>query len=587
MGAGRSRLAGSVVLCGLSLSLGWGIRGNFGHAYGAMIPGALAALAAVVVSGREDWWRRAGYFALFGALGWSFGGTISYMQVIAYTHSGHWPSQLYGFACLCVIGFLWGALGGAGTALPACLDRERLTSLFAPTLAVFAAWFVQDLVVPRVVVTEPVKHPAALAAETWSLLAQAPRAQPLGAGPAAYLLAAAELPTPTVMLSPSQARHHNPLYWYDSSWLDALVALAAVALLAAVRGRVCWGTRLVLYLAGGWLLGFLAMVWLVDRGINFRMTPPRGDNWAGSLGMTAGAFVFLLRNGLASVARTALVAGLFGGAGFAAATFLKLAEVKYVPLALGGMFGKGTWETNWHSILEQTYGLFNGIGIGIAMYALGDQAPPIGKEPRVRRWTEVVAVGFVLLLVTYVNLVKNVSNWIDHKAIPERLYGIPSGVWFDAAYAALAIAVLGLLAYHLRQPLAVVPTHPLGQVQLLYLVLLWWVVVGNLMHAVPPFGAQRLVTEGVIHLNAVCCTVLVLVWPARLPQRIPEGKPVTGRSLVDLVGIGLLALLAVTAVAFLGTRAIHGNRFAGYAGKQTRFGPDALPPRPQMGQPHP
>src|SRR6266850_8437034 len=110
-------------LCvGLSLSIGWGIRGNFGHEYGAMIPGALATLAAVLLSGRQDWMERCGSFAFFGALGWSFGGSMSYMQVIAYTHSGHSPSVLYGFACLFILGFAWGALGGAGTALPACLD---------------------------------------------------------------------------------------------------------------------------------------------------------------------------------------------------------------------------------------------------------------------------------------------------------------------------------------------------------------------------------------------------------------------------------------------------------------------------------
>src|SRR5213080_3942567 len=96
-----------ILFVGLSLSLGWGIRGNFGHEYGAMIPGALAGIAAALLSGREDWWRRVAYFGLFGALGWSFGGSISYMHVIAYTHSGHLPSQVYGFACLFVIGFLW------------------------------------------------------------------------------------------------------------------------------------------------------------------------------------------------------------------------------------------------------------------------------------------------------------------------------------------------------------------------------------------------------------------------------------------------------------------------------------------------
>src|SRR6201984_1924574 len=96
-----------ILLVGLSLSIGWGIRGNFGHEYGAMVPGALAAMAAVLLSAREGWGRRVVCFAFFGAVGWSFGGSMSYMQVIAYTHSGHSGSVLYGFACLFVIGFLW------------------------------------------------------------------------------------------------------------------------------------------------------------------------------------------------------------------------------------------------------------------------------------------------------------------------------------------------------------------------------------------------------------------------------------------------------------------------------------------------
>src|SRR5436190_2964460 len=134
------------LLIALALSIGWGIRGNFGHEYGAMLPGALAALTAALLSGRSDWHRRSAFFAFFGALGWSFGGSISYMQVIGYTHSGHSASVLYGFACLFVIGFLWAAIGGAGAALPAFLTRERLTEFFAPLTAVFAGWTVQDIV---------------------------------------------------------------------------------------------------------------------------------------------------------------------------------------------------------------------------------------------------------------------------------------------------------------------------------------------------------------------------------------------------------------------------------------------------------
>ncbi len=104
-------------------------------------------MAAVLLSGRDDWRRRIAYFAMFGALGWSFGGSMSYMQVVAYTHSGDSASVLYGFACLYVIGFLWAALGGAGTALAAVVDHSFIDALFAPMGAVFGLWWLQGVAV--------------------------------------------------------------------------------------------------------------------------------------------------------------------------------------------------------------------------------------------------------------------------------------------------------------------------------------------------------------------------------------------------------------------------------------------------------
>ena len=205
------------LLTGLSLSIGWGIRGNFGHEYGAMIPGALAAMAAVLLSGREDWWRRIAYFAFFGALGWSFGGSMSYMQVIAYTHSGHSGSVFYGFACL-----------------------------------------------------------------------------------------------------------------------------------------------------------------------------------------------------------------------------------------------------------------------------------------------------FAIVGVTYLNLRKNPAEWVRLKAVPETLYGLSAETWFNLAYLAMAIAIIWTLTRHLKSPLPLVPVNWLGKGQLLYLIFLWWMVVGNFDRAQVSFTPQRLVTEGVIHFNAGLCTVMLL-----------------------------------------------------------------------------
>src|SRR5262249_27458842 len=145
------------------------------------------------------------------------------MQVIGYTHSGHSPSQLYGFASLFLIGFLWAAMGGAGTALPAVLDRQRLTAFFAPLIAVFAAWLLQD------------------GFERWLVTVD------------------------------SAYRQESPLYWYDSDWLAAATAIVAVLALAVVRRRLDEASKLILHMAVGWWVAFVLLVPV----LGLRMTPPR------------------------------------------------------------------------------------------------------------------------------------------------------------------------------------------------------------------------------------------------------------------------------------------------------------------------
>jgi hypothetical protein len=105
---------------------------------------------------------------------------MSYGQVLGYTHSGHSLSVVYGFASLFVIGFLWAAIGGAGTALPAVLDRARLAQFSLPLTVIFAAWWLQDLF------------------EEW-----------------------------LVNVNPDY-RQVSPLYWKDTDWLGVLVAIVAV-----------------------------------------------------------------------------------------------------------------------------------------------------------------------------------------------------------------------------------------------------------------------------------------------------------------------------------------------------------------------
>lgn len=515
----------SVLCVGLALSIGWGIRGNYGHEYGAMIPGALASMAAVLLAGREDWHRRIAYFGFFGALGWSFGGSISYMQVIGYCHSAHSGSVLYGFACLYLIGFLWAALGGAGAALPAFLDRPRLTGFFVPLAVLFAAWTLQD----------------------WVVTAWFP--------------------------DDSDYRHRNPLYWFDTDWLAAAVAILSILGLAAVRRRIDFASSLILHLAVGWWAGFLILVNL----LGWRMTPPRGDNWAGCVGMVLALFVFLQRRGLAGVTFVSLVTGFVGGFGFATGNLLKLAGV-----ATG-------WQTNWHSVLEQTYGFINGIGLALALFWIARFAPPVSDEPRIRRGTGACAAFFVLVVISYLNLAKNPARWVDAKAVPEVLYGLSAMTWFNLAYAALAVLTAAVLLRHARKPLPLFSGGPQANGQWLCLLLLWCMVLGNFERAVVSFAPARLVTEGVIFLNAVLCTAGVLL-AAPAPGPEPAGHAARFRPPIRKAVLAGLALMLVSVLAdWGGKHALFGNSFAGHAGRHVRFGPDATATtaKPGPGAPHP
>jgi hypothetical protein len=375
-----------------------------------------------------------------------------------------------------------------------------------------------------------------------------------------------------VAIEPWLRARGSELNWFDTDWLAALLAVIGALLVALWRRGIDRASALVLHLAVGWWVGFGLLV----LGLGLRMTPPRGDNWAGCLGMTAGALAYCLRSGLPEVARAALVSGFIGGIGFAAASMLKLVEVT------------SGYNTNWHSILEQTTGLCSGIGIAVAMRGLAartalrslpaDGANGEGDALPGSRRAGPLAVGFVLLGIPYLNLRKNVADWTRAKSVPEFMYGVPAWVWFDLAALVTAVGLTVLLVRHVRRPLAVVPSTPLGQGQALYVLLLAIMVIGNFERALVGFAAQRLVTEGVVHVNAVICAVILLIAPAggESADRVMAAQ-VSPRAAGwrRLVLVGTAAALATIVLDWAIVRAIYGDRFAGHAGLHIRFGPNA------------
>ena len=118
-------------------------------------------------------------------------------------------------------------------------------------------------------------------------------------------------------------------------------------------------------MAAGWWAGFAILV----LGLDLHMTPPRGDNWAGCLGMTIAVLGYCRWIGLGEVARAGLVCGFLGGIGFAAASMLKLVEVT------------SGWRPTGTASSSRRPGLFNGIALAVAMASLSRWNPP-GRERR-------------------------------------------------------------------------------------------------------------------------------------------------------------------------------------------------------------
>ena len=133
-----------IVLSGLAMSVGWGFRGDYGHEAGAMVPGALLGLAICLSSGRPDWWSRSIIMAFCGAVGWAFGGQMSYGQITGYTASSSLADVAYGYGCLFVIGGLWAGTGSAILALSVTQSRSYLESFAGPLIALWLVWFAMD-----------------------------------------------------------------------------------------------------------------------------------------------------------------------------------------------------------------------------------------------------------------------------------------------------------------------------------------------------------------------------------------------------------------------------------------------------------
>src|SRR5262249_7601282 len=137
--------------------------------------------------------NRVAYCALFGGLGWGFGGAILDMFPISFAGSGQWETMLYGYYTLFFEGGLWAGVGAARLVLPLGMDRDRLTRFMKPFLLVLAAMIINQLTI-------------------------------------AYVANFFDIVAAKASREGVLERHKGPLYWFDTDWMSALWALIGVCL---------------------------------------------------------------------------------------------------------------------------------------------------------------------------------------------------------------------------------------------------------------------------------------------------------------------------------------------------------------------
>jgi len=440
-----------LLLAGLSMGYGWGWRGDYGHELGAALPGALVAMAVCLAAGRRDWWDRCLVLGLFGAFGWAFGGSQSYGVVLGYTLHAKFWGVAYGFACLFLIAALWGAIGGGFLGLALSRSRRELNGFIGPWILIAVVWAAFRL------------NGVTAWSEDWA-----------------------------------------PFRMYDVDWLAALSALVVAGAYASIRQSN--EAKLLALMALGWWVGFV----LLTLALGLRMTPPRSDNWAGILGVAVVVWGYLTVNRERAARVVLAYGGLFGGLGFCiGALFLSL------QIAYG-------WPISGWRLMEQFFGLVMGLGTGIAVLKLAAHEVAQPEEGDASPGS----LNAVALLVLFpgilgLNFRNNIQGWLKYgenrpdPILAERTLGVPTLAWF------ILVGVLGTLLLgwafrrHRRAPLPVVPGHPLGRGQLVFLVFLWLSVAAAFSQKVPWLaGPGAFFSQFTFGILALACTFVVLSVPS-------------------------------------------------------------------------
>ncbi|MHC4519724.1 MAG: DUF2339 domain-containing protein, partial [Planctomycetota bacterium] len=411
----------------------------------------------------------------------------------------------YGYASLFLIGGLWAGIGSGLLAMSVTQPRSYLERFAGPLVALWVVWFALD----GSGYTEQL-------AERW--------------------------------------------YLHDTDWLAALSALCVAGFCALVFPCSRPACALIAILAGGWWAGYL----LLTAAFGLHMTPPRSDNWSGCVGLFVALLIYLRTRNDRAALRLAAFGFLVGGVGFVAGDFVNmLGRAQWGPIgSIEALRGLDYWK--W---MEQLFGLIMGLGVGAAFLGrLRRKLVPPAEDQTAGHLNTVAAV-FLLIVMMWSNLYKNVRTWARNEDIPAQFFVIDARWWFLFVGLLLTAAIVLAVIRHRRGGLELVPTAPLGRAQLLFLFILWVAIMGAFAQALP-----RMAHKGIFFVHTTfwvtgaLCSLIVLSLPFKARAQAAETIPADDCSWRVIVGYWICCLLIpllLIASAYLTTAShaepLHGS----------------------------
>jgi len=181
--------------------------------------------------------------------------------------------------------------------------------------------------------------------------------------------------------------------------------LVGLTLDSTADKKVNWGSLIAEMVAGALIVHYF----LIEQ-IGFKMTPPRDELWAISLGAGLAMLWYMARNNHLSPLRVAFYTAIGGGFGFAFGTFFHMV-MNWIKLPFN------TWN-----MAEYITGLFGGLGLAYGVFT--SKWPKESAAPS--RWENISSILLVVVFIpvillreglSYSDFIKNFKNSVNTESI--------------------------------------------------------------------------------------------------------------------------------------------------------------------------